>query len=137
MAPKGGKVIKTAMKDKAKKKDAAPPVPETPPLDNKRGAQALMVTTLGKAAPGTDSYNTHQHYKSLSRMDPEKTVLLQKWLADRSCKWIHGYLRTRTSETKETTVAAKGYGTKCDAQDIYLGFVVFHYFVSLCAFTFS
>ena len=50
-------------------------------------------------------------YKSFSRFAPEKTALLQKWLQDKSCKWVNSYMQEVLTETSSTSTMLEGHGT--------------------------
>ena len=52
-------------------------------------------------------------YSRLPRFHPEKQVLLQKWLADKNCRWVNSYKAERFNEDTCIKKAVSGYGTLC------------------------
>jgi hypothetical protein len=51
-------------------------------------------------------------YEGLARFDEEKQALLELWAKDKSCTWIHTYIKSRTVSKSKTSEGASGYCTK-------------------------
>lgn len=87
-----------------------------------------MRNNKGTEAEKKDKAEVYNLYTSLSRKDPEKALLLQKWSSDTSCKWTNQYSKERSFKVSTTDTSLQGHGTKSDLQ--------FHWFVVcvLCCF---
>jgi hypothetical protein len=80
--------------------------------EEKRAAQSNMVTSL-KRGTTPQQKQTLSLYQSLGRNDPEKAKLLQKWLADKKCEFITGYVMIRSAESTAENSSVKGFGSEC------------------------
>jgi hypothetical protein len=92
---------------------AAPAVVPTVALmtpAEKKKAQSAMVTIL-KASVDPQKVSILSLYNSLGRNSPEKSVLLQKWLMDKSCKWSNEYKASRSVSTSTSSQVLDGFGT--------------------------
>ena len=119
MAPKHSKTIKSGeiTKPLTKAQKAKQEAEEAKALkemaDQKRGAQALMVTSLKKK---TDAYSKAfmEQYNSLGRFDQQKDALLASWQQDKSLKtWYNNYKEVKTKKEEVNQEGAIGYGTQC------------------------
>ena len=106
-----GKTVKPAEKkgaDKAKK-DQKPKNKESEAMD--KGEVANMLGTL-KCAKDPEKKELLAYYKSLPRFDGQKSELLKKWKADKTCKWIGTYKESRSQEHSTTHEEMSGFATK-------------------------
>jgi hypothetical protein len=84
-----------------------------------KNEQSLFMTTLkDKRKKGTankDQLEVLELYEDLAARDPEKHVLLQKWIKDKTCSWSSEYKAQRIVHKirKETTV--DGFGSEWQA----------------------
>lgn len=94
--------------DKAKK-DQKPKNKESEAMD--KGEVANMLGTL-KCAKDPEKKELLAYYKSLPRFDGQKSELLKKWKADKTCKWIGTYKESRSQEHSTTHEEMSGFATK-------------------------
>ena len=106
-------VDKAAPNKRAKGPQAAPVAVEDMTPEEKRLAQANMVTQLKTSSKTSqDCKATLQLYNSLGRMDKEKTVLLQKWLLGKNCEWYSEYSSKRVLVQGTESQKRLAYGTE-------------------------
>lgn len=105
----------------AKSKPAAKPAAEKtkkgPKIKNKESEAmdkkevANMLGTL-KCSKDPEKKEVLDYYKSLPRFDSQKSELLKKWKADKSCKWFGSYKESRSQEHSTTQEEVPGFATK-------------------------
>lgn len=77
----------------------------------KKKQQSNMVTQLKQSAD-PNKVALYNLYTQLSKNSPEKSQILQRWLADKSCSWTNEYSKSRTVASAEVSNAADGWGSK-------------------------
>ena len=78
----------------------------------------FMTTLKGKKKSGKaskDELQTLELYEDLSSRDPEKHVLLQKWLKDKTCSWSSEYKAQRIVNKVRKRVDVEGFGSESRA----------------------
>jgi predicted nicotinamide N-methyase len=79
----------------------------------KKGQQSNMVTSLKQgAAKNPEAAKLLAEYQSLDHRNEEKQILLDKWLADKSLKWVNEYFEQRTQKFSSARDGATGFCTK-------------------------
>ena len=119
MAPKAAKPAKGAGQEaKAAAKRASRPASgaaaslDKEAADRTRRDMSNMVTQL-KNSKDPAKVQALALYQSYSRLAPEKATMLQKWLQDKSCKWVNSYMQEVLVETSSTSTMVEGHGTMC------------------------
>ena len=92
------------------KKDTAVTIFADLTAADKKKAQAGLVTSL-KASSDPSKQEVYSLYTSLSRQSAEKANLLNRWLSDKSCKWVNQYKQERSVSNTATMQGFEGHGT--------------------------
>lgn len=81
----------------------------------KRNDQKLMVTSLSKSTDPAKK-QVLDLYRACGRFDEQKNILLARWKADKSCRWVVNFTQEATEEKSSSTGSMEGFGTKLGAQ---------------------
>lgn len=131
MAPKGKAKAKADPVQKVKKSKDESKKAETKATAKAKAAAAEtmdkgevsnMIGSL-KASKDPAKQELLAFYKGLPRFDTQKSELLKKWKADKSCKWLGEYRESRSQQTSSTQEELSGYVTK------YLGCISVFFFL--------
>jgi hypothetical protein len=111
-------------KEKKLKVGAAEGAPEVAAKRSDNLAKANFNTQM-KKSENDNHMACYKHYKTLGRFDAEKTAIVEKWSADKSCKWFNEYSMShnRCEETESRVV--NGWGSRLLGFTISLCWVVF------------
>lgn len=122
MAPKSSGKPSKRVTGKAVRERSDEDTPAAKRLDNL--AKANFNTQMSKSS-NDNHMACYKHYKTLGRFDAEKTAIVEKWSADKSCKWFTEYSMShnRCEETASTVV--NGWGSRLLGFAISLCWVVF------------
>ena len=119
MAPKQSKTVKgkEATKTLTKGQQAKQAADEAKILkemaNQKRGSQALMITSLKKKTD-VHSKTFMDTYSNLGRFDQQKDALLASWQQDKTLKtWYNNLKETKTKNDEVNQEGVIGYGTQC------------------------
>ena len=96
---------------KAKEKAAAKKAAKSEAAAMDKGEVANMLGSL-KGSKDPQKQELLTYYRSLSRFDSQKSELLKKWKADRSCNWLGSYMESRTQMASTTNEELSGFATK-------------------------
>jgi hypothetical protein len=84
---RGTEAVPKKAAPKAKEKVAAKKAAKSEAAAMDKGEVANMLGSL-KGSKDPQKQELLTYYRSLSRFDSQKSELLKKWKADRSCKWL-------------------------------------------------
>ena len=107
MSPK--KVLNSVVKQSAADKRAEQAAKEL--SDQTKKDQSNLVTQLKKAET-PDKVALYNIYSQLAKNSSEKAIILQKWLQDKSCKWVKTYMKGRNVSQIATFDEVCGWGSK-------------------------
>ena len=98
---RGTEAVPKKAAPKAKEKVAAKKAAKSEAAAMDKGEVANMLGSL-KGSKDPQKQELLTYYRSLSRFDSQKSELLKKWKADRSCKWLGSYMESRTQSASTT-----------------------------------